>query len=353
MFGRKRKSAPEPQTDKGETEGQEAKPTLVFCGTPDFSVPCLKLLHETFGVACVVSQPDKPVGRGMEMASPAVKDAANELSIPCFQPKSIKSIKFDAETGFGGGSASAKPLIEHLNKIRPIDAFIVVAYGKMIPRSLMDGARCGVLNVHASLLPRWRGAAPIQSAVRAGDERSGVSIMQIDEGLDTGPVFTMKPVALDPRENTGSLHDKLSTLGAQLLCETLPRILEGTLKPAPQEPALATHAPKWEREDAVINWNDPAEELDRQIRACAPRPGARANFRGNPIKIYDAQPIQSYAGIGKTPGTVVKCDKHSLIVAAGGGSCLELLRLQLPGKRPLDIAEFLAGAAVFEGEVLS
>ncbi len=352
MFGRKKKQTEEAKPSE-PTDEPEDKPTLIFCGTPGFSVPCLKALHQKFGVAAVVSQPDKPVGRGMEVAPPAVKTAAEELSIPCFQPKSIKSITFDEENRFGGGSASAQSFVEFLNQHSAIDAFIVVAYGKMIPRSLMAGARCGVLNVHASLLPRWRGAAPIQYAIRSGDDRSGISIMQIDEGLDTGPVFSMRPVEIDPRETAGSLHDKLSLLGAELLCESLPRILDGSLSAEPQREAGAMHAPKWRKEDAVVDWSLPAEELDRQIRACSPRPGARANFRGNPIKIYNAKPLQSYAGIGKAPGTVVKCDKQSLVVAAGDGSCLELLRLQLPGKRPLDIAEFLAGAAVFEGELLS
>ena len=353
MFGRKKKQPAEPEESTEETEEPEKKPTVVFCGTPGFSVPCLKALHEQFGVAGVISQPDKPVGRGMEVAPPAVKVAAEELSIPCFQPKTIGSITYSKEDGFGGGKASAKSLIEFLNENAPIDAFIVVAYGKMIPKSFMEGAEKGVLNVHASLLPRWRGAAPIQYAINSGDDRSGVSIMQIDEGLDTGPVFVMRPVSLSPRETTGSLHDKLSHLGAELLCESLPRILDGSLEAKPQLEAGAMHAPKWMREDQTIDWSKTAEELDRQIRACAPRPGAKANFRGNPIKIFAAQPVQSYAGIGKAPGTVVKCDKQSLVVAVGDGSCLELQRLQLPGKRPLDVAEFLAGVAIFEGEVLS
>lgn len=328
-------------------------PTLIFCGTPAFAIPCLEALDEKFKVAAVICQPDKPVGRGLEVIPPAVKVAAAERRIPCFQPRSIKSITFSEAAGFAGGGPSAQSLVQFLNGARPIDAFIVVAYGKMIPRAMMDGASAGVINVHASLLPRWRGAAPIQRAIASGDKVTGITIMQIDEGLDTGPVFASRPLELEARETSGSLHQKLSVLGAELLCESLPGILDGSLQAKPQGKEGVQHAPKWERPDMTINWERSAEEIDRQIRACAPYPGARATFRGNLIKIFAARPEQSYAAVGKNPGTVLKCDRQNLLVAAGGGSCLALERLQLPGKRPLDVADFLAGASIQAGEVLT
>lgn len=333
---------------------------IVFMGTPQFSVPTLEALvnDARYNVVAVVTQPDKPSGRGQKLTPSPVKVFAKEHEIPVFQPKSIKSITREdapAETGTKliAATPSQQRLVEHLNKLYNLTAIIVVAYGKLVPRSIIDCACFGVINVHASLLPRWRGAAPIQYAIFSGDEKSGVSIMQIDEGLDTGPVFSMSEVILDKSETTGSLHDKLSHLGAQALASCLPSILDGSLVAKPQPSSGVKHAAKWEKDDIKIKWKESGELISRRVRACAPFPGARTTLAGESVKIYEVEIDNSLDLSGKEAGSVVFCQPGELLVAAGDGSAISIKKIQFPGKRAMTTEDALRGRKIEVGEKFS
>jgi methionyl-tRNA formyltransferase len=301
---------------------------VVFMGTPDFAVPCLDaLLAAGHDVVRVISQPDRPKGRGQELASPPVVVRARALGLDVRQPRGVN----------GGGFAEA---------LRALDADVaaVVAYGRILPRSVLEAPRFGCVNVHASLLPRWRGSAPIQRAVMAGDAVSGVSTQRMEEGLDTGPVYLSRALTLDPRETSATLHDRLSALGAALLVDTLAAIAAGA-EPVPQDPAAATHAAMLSKDDGRIRWDEPAEASDRRIRGVTPWPGGWVDTRRGPLKVLEARPVP---GDG-APGVVVSL--NPLRVGTSDG-LLELVTVQAAGKRPTDGASYVNGARLAVGDPL-
>jgi methionyl-tRNA formyltransferase len=303
---------------------------IVFAGTPEFAVPALEaLLVQGYGVAGVYTQPDRPAGRGRRLTPGPVKRAALAHGLPVYQPASLKGP--DARAGL----AALAP-----------DLLVVVAYGLLLPRAVLELPARGCVNIHASLLPRWRGAAPIQRALLAGDTETGISIMQMEAGLDTGPVLRVRHCPIGPRDTGGSLHDRLAGLGAETLLEALPGILAGTAPRTVQDGSLATYARKLEKAEARIDWTRPAPELERLVRAFDPWPVAHTRYRGGSLRVWDAV---ARPGQGQ-PGRVLACGHAGIDVGCGTG-VLRLLRLQLPGRRVLAPAELLT-AHSFEGEDL-
>ncbi len=295
---------------------------IAFAGTPAFAVPALEaLLRSPHSVVAVYTQPDRPAGRGRQLQASPVKECALRHGIPVEQPLTLRD----------GNSC------DRLASYR-VDLLVVVAYGLILPPAVLDTPRLGCLNIHASLLPRWRGAAPIQRALLAGDARTGVGIMRMEAGLDTGPVFIERAVDIAPRETAGSLHDKLAALGAEALMETLGGLIAGTLQARPQPEAGITYARKITKEEAVIDWSRPAADIDRQVRAFNPVPGAETAWRGQQLKIWDAEPAGPCGDA--VPGTVVAADAGGIVVATGAGS-LKLARLQLAGRKATTAADFL------------
>jgi methionyl-tRNA formyltransferase len=303
--------------------------TVVFMGTPDFAVPTLQSLirhHELIGV---VTQPDRPAGRGTQVRMSPVKMVALEQGIPVFQPEKLRRPE----------------AVEHLRAWQA-DFFIVAAFGQILPQSVLDMPRYGCINVHASLLPRWRGAAPIHAAIRAGDAETGITIMQMDAGLDTGAILTMRATPIAPDETTHTLHDRLALIGSELLIETLPAVLAGTIQPQPQDNALATFAPQISKEEGLINWHDPADAIERLIRAFTPWPGTFTHWNGKVLKIHSGR----IAAGSAAPGQVVR---HSDGIAIGTGSGLYIpAEVQLEGKNRVSIESFTNGHPHFVGSSL-
>ncbi len=294
-------------------------------GTPEFAVPCLDAVVDAgHQVVLVVSQPDKPQGRGQRLASPPVVARARALGLPVAQPRALRSGPFPER--FVGLDA---------------DVGVVVAYGRILPAALLDAPRYGCVNVHASLLPRWRGAAPIQAAILAGDAVSGVCTQRMEETLDTGPIYVERALPLDARETAGSLHDKLSLLGAEALTATLAAITATT--PRPQDDAAATYAGKIERDGGRVDLGGDAVAIDRQIRAMTPWPGGWLPGAAGALKLLEAAPVD---GDG-APGVVLSTDP--LVVACGHGA-LRLDRVQAPGRKAVSGADFANGARLVEGQ---
>ncbi|MEA3640960.1 MAG: methionyl-tRNA formyltransferase [Lamprobacter sp.] len=310
---------------------------IVFAGTPTFAVPALSaLVTAGWPVVAVYTQPDRPAGRGRKTAIGPVKQAALDAGIPVFQPRSLK-----------GPEALAQ-----LQALAP-DLMVVAAYGLILPNAVLDCPRLGCINIHASLLPRWRGAAPIQRAIAAGDEQTGISLMQMEQGLDTGPVFATQHTRIGARETGGSLHDRLAAIGAKLLLDTLPALCERALTPEPQDPQRASYASKLEKREAQIDWQRPAIEIDRHIRAFNPWPIAQTQYRGETLRIWEACPLDQAATIhlsGQSPGTVLRSSSEGIDVATGDGA-IRIQRLQAAGKRPISAADF-ARARQVDGTVL-
>ena len=284
------------------------------------------LLGAGHEVALVLTQPDRPAGRGLRSAPSAVKRLAVERGIPVRQPPKLK----DA------------PELEEIRGLRP-DALVVAAYGLILPPALLQAARLGALNIHASLLPRWRGAAPIQRALLAGDRETGVSIMQMDAGLDTGPVLLRKPLPIGADDDAGTLHDKLAALGARAIVEALTEVANGGARPQPQPSAGVTYAAKIDKPETRLDWSRPASELERAVRAFRPVPGASATLEGEPIKIWRAEVLAQ----DLEPG-VLRIDGDKLVVGCGKGA-LAVLELQRAGGRRLGAADFLRGRTLGRG----
>lgn len=306
---------------------------LVFAGTPAFAVPTLKALVEAdHDVRAVYTQPDRPAGRGRHVGESAVKQAARELGLPLRQPGRLDAI------------ATAE-----LRALAP-DALIVVAYGQLLSPEVLAIPRFGCINVHASLLPRWRGAAPIARAIEAGDTVTGVSIMQMETGLDTGPVWASADTAITDTDTAGTLHDRLSLLGARLLVETLARIARSDIAAQMQDNARACYAKKLRKEEAVVDWSQPATVLHRRIRAFLPQPVACTAFRGKRLRLWGVEPLDP-TPTTSAPGTVIAVDADAVRVATGAGA-LALTRLQLEGGKILSAREFANGQRLQVGEHL-
>ena len=297
---------------------------ILFAGTPEFAVPCLAALIDAgHDVAAVYTQPDRPAGRGRKLQASPVKQLALAHGIAVQQPESLKR------------DPQALATLRALGA----DLLVVVAYGLLLPVGVLEAPRLGCINVHASLLPRWRGAAPIQRAVLAGDQESGVCIMGMEVGLDTGPVYHRISTTLDARETGGSLHDKLAALGARALQEALPGIADGSLTAQPQDALRATYAHKLSKEESEIDWTQSAAAIERLVRAFDPWPVAQTRYQGEPLRIWSAH-CAAAAATTAAPGTVVGADRSGIAVATGDG-VLKITRLQPPGKRPMGAADFL------------
>ena len=294
---------------------------VVFAGTPDFAVPCLQsCLDSGAEVVAVYTQPDRPAGRGRKLTPSPVKQAALEAGIAVHQPERLKDTEAQATL------AALKP-----------DLLVVVAYGLILPRAVLAILTLGCWNVHASLLPRWRGAAPIQRAIVAGDAESGVDLMQMEAGLDTGPVLLEARTALAADETGGSLHDRLSTMGAKLLAEGLARTLAGeTLKATPQADVGVTYAHKLDKAEAKLDFTQPAIALERVVRAFNPWPTAEGEVAGERLRIWAAHAVDAHG----EPGQVLAGSRDGLVIACGEGA-LCLTQVQRPGGRRIGIADYL------------
>ncbi|MGD9100221.1 MAG: methionyl-tRNA formyltransferase [Anaerolineae bacterium] len=306
---------------------------ILFMGTPDFALPTLKaLIAGGYAIVGVVTQPDRPAGRGRKVQPPPVKSVALTHDLPVFQPKSLR----------------ASEAVARLRDWSP-EVIVTAATGHILSAKVLAIPTRGTLNVHGSLLPRWRGAAPIQAALLAGDAETGVTIMCTDEGLDTGPILSQKAIPVAPRETAASLHDKLAQLGAHLLLETLPRWLSGELQPQAQPAEGVTIAGRIRKEDGLIYWKRSAREIDRQVRAFTPWPGAYTFWKGRRLKIIEAlpSPLQSPPGGGRSPGDVIDVDGMPTVVTGEG--TLRLERVQLAGKKALSWETFVCGCADFIG----
>lgn len=305
------------------------KPKVAFAGTPEFAAVALEaILAAGFAVPLVLTQPDRPAGRGMKLAPGPVKQVAMRHGIPVDQPERLRTVEQRAR----------------LEACAP-DVLVVAAYGLILPREVLALPRLGCLNIHASLLPRWRGAAPIHRAIEAGDAETGITIMQMDEGLDTGPMLLRCALPIEAGDTTGTLHDRLAALGAQMIVEALHRLPAGELVATPQPADGVTYAAKIGKAEAAIDWRRPAPAIERAVRAFNPFPGAVAMLRGVPLKIWRAQVAQG----GGAPGTVLAANGAGVVVACGE-SALQLLELQRPGSRRLAASEFLQGFPVVAGE---
>ncbi|HKD42988.1 MAG TPA: methionyl-tRNA formyltransferase [Myxococcaceae bacterium] len=305
-----------------------SSPRIIFMGTPEFAVESLRACLDVGDVVAVVTRPDKPRGRGQLSAASPVKRAATQLGIRVLQPIKLR------EAGF----------LDAVRELSP-DVAVVAAYGKILPRELLEVPGHGCINVHASLLPRFRGAAPIQWAIASGDNRSGVCLMKMDEGLDTGPILRCAEVPIGPEVTSDELQQTLARVGAELIRRYLPDYLSGKLQLTPQSREGVVLAPMLKKEDGQLDFGRPAAELERRVRAFQPWPGAFTRFQGKVLKVHRAR---TGARTG-SPGTVLAVGEQGIEVACGEGS-LSLLQVQPEGKRTMSSAEFLAGHRIAVGE---
>ncbi len=301
---------------------------LVFMGTPQFAVPSLLALAEAgHDIAGVVTRTDKPAGRGRTMSQPAAKVAALEVGLPVFQPKRVR----DPES------------IDKIRRLAP-DVIVVAAYGQILPKEIIVLPKYGCVNIHASLLPLYRGAAPINWAIIRGEIRTGDTIMQMDEGMDTGAILLQEAISIDSNDTAGTLSVKLATLGAKLITTALPLIEAGTLTPVQQDNSRATLAPLLQKKDGLIDWRLPVQDIHNRVRGLNPWPGAYTFLNGNVVRIIKTEILQ---GSGE-PGRVYKGNEGTLQVGAGNG-ILRVLEIQPAGKKPMSAADFLRGHRGIEG----
>ena len=306
---------------------------IVYMGTPDFAVPPLRALQEScYQVVAVVTQPDRPKGRGRKLAPPPVKKTAAAFGIQVIQPETVRSDDFH----------------QRMRQLAP-DLFVLVAFGQILPPSLLAIPSMGAVNVHASLLPRHRGAAPIQWAIIEGDAETGVTTMMMDKGMDTGDILLMEKTPIAAEETAAELHDRLSEMGAPLLLETLKRLQTGDLTPIPQNPAKATYAPMLKKTDGEIDWSQPAERIARRIRGMTPWPGAYTFSDGMRLKIFKARVLER--DISVPPGTILECMPGELRVATGK-SALAISEIQGKSGKRMPIDDFLCGCRLPDGTCL-
>jgi methionyl-tRNA formyltransferase len=300
---------------------------LGFAGTPDFAVPALNRLAARHRICAVFTQPDRPAGRGQALHSSPVKRRALELGLPVHQPATFKSPEALAQL-----------------RAADLDALVVVAYGLILPITALGIPGWGCINIHASLLPRWRGAAPIQRALLAGDAVTGVTIMRMEAGLDTGPMLNSRSTSIGPTDTAQTLHDRLAEMGAELMGESLDDLSNERVREVAQPADGITYAEKIEKSEALIHWQQSAEQIDRQVRAFNPSPIAETRFNGAQLRVWSAEPIEAPAGGRETmpPGTVLTATEEGIDVVCGTG-VLRILRLQLAGRKPLPAAQFLRG----------
>ncbi len=301
-------------------------------GTPDFAVPALTELHKAYNVVMVVTQPDRKSGRGRKLTASAVKKFAQAANLPVFQPNTLKDPQ----------------AVSFLQDLKP-DLIVVAAFGQILRRNVLDMPRQGCINIHASLLPRWRGASPVTAAILAGDAETGITLMQMDPGLDTGPIIRQRAMPITPQHTGQSLTAELSFMGADLLIETLPDWLDGKITPQPQDDALATLARRIKKEQGLLNWRQSALQIDRQVRAFFPWPGAFTRWQGKTLKVLSVAVAVDWAE-DLPPGRVFKLGKEIAVAASQGAIILQ--QIQPAGKRPMSAKSFVAGAAKFIGSQL-
>jgi methionyl-tRNA formyltransferase len=312
------------------------EPTVVFMGTPEFAVPSLRALAEGPYTVTVVTQPDRPTGRGARVMPPPVKVAAEERGLPVIQPESLRDPDFR----------------ERIAAMRP-EVTVLVAYGEYVAPALLDLPRRGSINLHPSLLPRWRGSTPIQSAILAGDTETGVSIIRMDRGLDTGPIIAQRSTPIGPEETHPQLSARLASLGADLLADVLPRWLRGEVEAVPQPEEGATLTRTLSKEDGLLDWTMSADELSRRVRALQPWPGTYTYWGDRMLKVLSARPLPS--GGGSAPGTVIALPgegRASRVAVQAGDGLLELLQVQLAGKAPIEARALLSGYPQIAGSLL-
>ncbi|WP_136413741.1 methionyl-tRNA formyltransferase [Herbaspirillum sp. ST 5-3] len=312
---------------------------ILFAGTPEFAAVALKSLYDAgFDIPLVLTQPDRPAGRGMQLHASPVKQFAVAHDIPVAQPVSLR---------LNGKYPDIAEEAHALLHATPHDVMVVAAYGLILPRSVLDIPKYGCINIHASLLPRWRGAAPIHRAIEAGDAESGVTIMQMEEGLDTGPMLSMERIPIDAEDTTASLHDKLAELGAKMIVDAMRKLEQGALTAVPQPEEGVTYAAKIAKEEAALDLTQPAEVLWRRIRAFNPFPGAYATFNGVPVKFWRAE--LASADTSAVPGQVLAANAQDGVLIACGSGALRVRELQKPGGKRLPAAEFLKGFPLEDG----
>ncbi|MDA8328848.1 MAG: methionyl-tRNA formyltransferase [Betaproteobacteria bacterium] len=301
---------------------------IVFAGTPEFARTALLALYQAgHEIIAVLTQPDRPSGRGMKLVPSAVKQAALALNLPVWQPTTLRDAMLQSE----------------LQALSP-DVMVVAAYGQILPLAVLEIPRLGCLNIHASLLPRWRGAAPIHRAIAAGDTQTGIAIMQMDAGLDTGAICLQQAMDISPSDTLGSLHDKLAVLGGELIVEALQRAASGTLTAHMQPLEGVTYASKISRSEAQIDFRETAEQIERKVRAFNPAPGAWLLWQDKPVKVWQAKTLADSGA----PGKVLRADEQGIVIACGQGA-LCITELQMPGGKKQTVAQWLAGHTVPDG----
>lgn len=304
---------------------------VIFAGTPPFAATALKAIAEEHEVVCVLTQPDRPAGRGMHLKPSAVKEVALKLNLPVRQPETLKNADIQAA------------LLQY-----NADVMVVAAYGLLLPKAVLDMPKLGCLNIHASLLPRWRGAAPIQRAIEAGDKQTGICIMQMDEGLDTGDVLHRSVIEIDSTDTAATLHDKLMFQGAEDIVAVLQQL--PNIERQPQPTSGISYAKKIGKDEALIDWKQSASHIDRQIRAFNPFPVAKTLYQGGVLKIFSGSLKNEHTD--KPAGTIIKVDENGLCVATGDNQVIQIMEVQAAGSRKMAVADFLNGNEIHAGDIL-